>query len=349
MKRPITLLILVISLTLTACVPLACAPPPLQRFESEFTGLFDTLTLIIGYAEKKADFDLQVQALMDDLESYHQLYDIYQRYPGITNLRDVNQAAGQGPVEVDQKIIDLLLFAQTYAPQTGDRVNIALGPVLSLWHEAREAGNLDPSAARLPDPSDLEAASLHTNAQDLIIDPVKKTVEIRDPLLSLDVGAIAKGYAVEAAARAAQDRGVTHMLISVGGNVRAIGGRGNGDPWKVGVDQPDKAKEGYLAVLKIDNLSLVTSGVTERFYIVDGQSYHHIIDPDTLFPENRYQSVSVINPDSGLADLLSTSLFNLDLEQGLALVESLADTEALWCLADGSLARSSGFSDYECD
>lgn len=349
MKRLLALLALFLALTLAlpACGPKPDAPGELQRFHAEFIGLFDTLTQVIGYAESKALFESQVQALKDDLEYYHQIYDIYKSYPGLTNLRDVNLAAGQGPVKVDQAIIDLLLFARAKSAQSGNRVNIALGAVLSLWHDAREQGRMNPAEARLPDMTALEAASRHVDMEDLLIDPEEKTVQILDPSLRLDVGAVAKGYAVEQAALAAQARGVDHLLISVGGNVRAIGKRGDGSPWRVGIDNPDPDKEDYLAVLSLDGLSLVTSGVSERYFEVQGKRYHHIIDPDSLFPEDRYLSVSIVCPDSGLADLLSTALFNLDLDAGKALIESLEATEALWCLPDGSLVRSSGFASFE--
>ena len=318
-----------------------------QKYEAEFVGLFDTLTRVMGYADSQDAFKSTVQALKDDLEVYHQLYDIYHAYPGRVNIRTLNEKAGQGPVEVDPKIIGLLLFSREAYDQTDGRVNIALGAVTGIWHRYRQEGIDDPQAARLPGRDLLEEAARHSSIDDLIIDQVRSTVELKDPRMSLDVGAVAKGYAVEQAALAAEARGVKHLLISVGGSVRAIGGRDDrGEPWRGGSGYPDYAVDDYLAIVKADSLSVVTSGVYERFYLVDGKSYHHIIDPDTLFPENRYLSVSVITPDSGLADVLSTALFNLDLEEGKKLIESLDRTEALWCMPDGSLIESSGFSAF---
>lgn len=346
MKKLASMMALILLLALSACG--GADTPELKRYQAEFIGLFDTLTQVIGYAESQTVFEGQIRDLKEDLESYHRLYDIYQSYPGIINIRDINQAAGRGPLKVDPKIIDMLLFAKEGAGISKGRVNIALGSVLAIWHDYREAGKMNPDQARLPDRAILEEANRHSHPQDLVIDPVNGTVEILDPLLRLDVGAVAKGYAVEQAARAAEDRGVAHMLISVGGNVRAIGTRaGEAGPWRVGIDNPDPEKGDYLTVLSIDGLSVVTSGVYERYYRVDGRSYHHIIDPDSLFPENRYLSVSLVCPDSGLADLLSTALFNMDLQEGLAFIEGMEGVEALWCLPDGELVRSSGLSGYE--
>ncbi|NLA96485.1 MAG: FAD:protein FMN transferase [Clostridiaceae bacterium] len=347
MKRKILLLstLLLALLLATACAVTGKLDEGPRKFEAEFIGLFDTLTRVMGYAESEEEFAAVVQELKDDLEVYHQLYDIYTAYPDLVNIKTINEQAGQGPVVVDQKIIDLLLFSKDAYRLTQGRVNIALGAVTKIWHRYRSEGVDDPEAARLPKMALLEEAALHTGMDDLLIDPVKGTVELKDPQMSLDVGAIAKGYAVEQAARAAEERGVKHLLISVGGNVRAIGARNDqGEPWRVGIENPDYTTDDYLAIVKADAISVVTSGVYERFYVVEGQSYHHIIDPDTLFPENRYLSVSIVTPDSGLADALSTALFNLDLEDGKKLIKSMEETEALWCMPDGSLVESDGFA-----
>ncbi len=347
MKRT---LLLLTALLLSLVLATACAVPGKQnqgphKYEAEFIGLFDTLTRVMGYAENEEDFKSVVQALKDDLEVYHQLYDIYASYPGLVNIRTINERAGQGPVTVDPKIIDLLLYSQDAYRLTEGRVNIALGAVTKIWHRYRTEGMNDPEAARLPKMDLLEEAALHTRMEDLVINEAGGTVELKDPGMRLDVGAIAKGYAVEQAARAAEERGVRHLLISVGGNVRAIGARNDqGEPWRVGIENPDHAIDDYLAIVRADAVSVVTSGVYERFYVVDGRSYHHIIDPDTLFPENRYLSVSIVTPDSGLADVLSTALFNLELETGKKLIQSLEETEALWCMPDGSLVQSGGFA-----
>ena len=322
----------------------ACAPAESVKHEAEFIGLFDTLTQVVGYAANRADFEKQIRCIKDDLEMYHQLFDIYNSYPGVTNLKDVNDRAGQGPVPVDRKIIDLLLFSLEMCEKTHGRVNVAMGSVLKIWHNHRTVGLADPAAAQVPDPAVLKEADRHTNIANLIVDPWNNTVELCDPEMSLDVGAIAKGYAVEQTAQAAEARGSKHLLISVGGNVRAIRYRNQKpEPWRAGVENPVGPGADFLAVLNIHDLSVATSGSYERYYEVDGRRYHHIIDVDTLFPENNYLSVTVVTPDAGLADVLSTALFCLPYEAGLRLLESFEQTEALWCLPDGSLLESPGF------
>jgi FAD:protein FMN transferase len=340
-----TALVLVVFLPACSTAPTTVAGP--QKYEAEFLELFDTLTTLVGYADSKVAFEAEAAAVKADLLVYHQLYDIYHSYPGITNMKDLNDKAGQGPVKVDQKIIDLLKFGQYAYTLSGGQVNIAFGAVLRIWHDYREAGLADPANAQVPDLADLQKASQHTAITDMVIDEVNQTVELKDPGMRLDVGAIAKGYATEMAARAAMARGVKHLLMSVGGNVRAIGYRNDtNEVWRVGIENPEKADSDYLSIVSIHDLSVVTSGVYERYYEVNGKRYHHVIDPDTLFPENNYLSVTILTEDSGLADALSTALFNMSYEEGLALIESLGNTEALWCYPDGSLKESPGFSQY---
>lgn len=141
----------------------------------------------------------------------------------------------------------------------------------------------------------------------------------RDEDMSLDVGAIAKGYATKCLAEKLKEAGVTSALLSLGGNVETIGTKADGKPWRVGVQNPDtSAAKAYLHVLKLTDTCLVTSGTYQRYYEVDGVRYHHIIDQDTLMPENTYDSVTILCNDSARADALSTAVFNMDPETGMA-------------------------------
>ncbi|MDD3168448.1 MAG: FAD:protein FMN transferase [Eubacteriales bacterium] len=325
----------------------ACGKQEKKRYEAEFLLLFDTVTQIVGYTETKEEFAAQVDLIYESLKEYHQLYDIYNNYDGINNIKTINDQAGIAPVKVDQKIIDLLLFSREAFELTDGKVNAAFGAVLKIWHDYRDAGTENPENAALPEMTLLQEASGHTDFEQVIIDEENATVYLPDPEMSLDVGAIAKGYATEQVGRLAEENGMTSGLLSVGGNVRAIGVKGdsNGTPWKVGIQNPVDQNGKDLNKIRLMNASLVTSGIYERFYIVNGKSYHHIIDPITLFPAEYFLSVTVLCPDSGLADALSTSIFNMPYEQGLALIESLPETEALWVFHDGQRKSSSKFKD----
>lgn len=340
MKR-ICVLALSLTLLLAGCGPKASQP---QKYEATFLSLFDTVTTVVGYAPSEAVFQEDVQRFHDLLEQYHQLYDIYNAYDGVVNLKNLNDSAGQGPVTVDQKLMDLLLFAKEAYTLTGGTVNVAMGSVLSLWHDAREAGIEDPSAAKLPDMAALEEAAKHTNMEDLVLDETTLTAELRDPDMRLDVGAVAKGYAVEQVCRTLEQGGMDHMLVSVGGNVRAIGSKPGNTPWTVGIENPEKPDGPYLTKILATDVSVVTSGSYQRYYTVGGKIYHHIIDPKTLMPADYVTGVSVVCADSGLADALSTALFNLPLAEGQALLEQVGNAEAIWVLRDGTQVETPGFT-----
>lgn len=315
-----------------------------QRYQAQFLQLFDTVTQIVGYGRTEKEFTLQAQMVQDQLREYDQLYDIYNDYPGISNLKTVNDQAGIAPVKVDQRIMDLLVLSRDIYDRTDGKMNVAFGSVLSIWHDYRTAGVDDPQNAVLPPMEQLEEAALHTDINKMILDEKASTVYLADPEMTLDVGAIAKGYAVEQTAQYAINQGVKSMLISVGGNVRAIGTKAGNEPWKVGVQDPNQEiQSGSLCNMLLTDMSLVSSGDYQRYYIVDGKRYNHIIDPDTLMPADYFADVTILTRDSGLADGYSTALYAMPLEEGRRLVEDTPGMEALWVFHDGSQVFSSGF------
>ena len=338
--RRIVAIGLIVSLFLTGC---ALPEGGKQQHQATFLDLFDTVTVISGMTDSEENFRQQVGQIHDVLLRYHQLFDIYNDYPGLNNLKTVNDHAGIDSVQVDGEIIRLLLDCRHYDELTGHTVNVAMGSVLALWHEARTAGLDDPAHAALPDEEALQNAATHTDWAAVEIDEEAGTVYLADPALRLDVGAVAKGWAAQRAAEATP----AGFLISVGGNVCATGPKDDsGTPWVVGITDPDGGSD-YLHTLYNRDSAIVTSGDYQRYYVVDGETYHHIIDPQTLYPARRYLSVTVICQDSGLADALSTALFILPWEEGEALAQNCG-AEAMWVDAEGSRFYTQGFQAYIC-
>ena len=308
-----------------------------QRYEASFLTLFDTVTTVVGYADSEEAFQAEAQSIREALLEYHQLFDIYHTYPGMNNLKTVNDHAGKEPVKTDRKLIELLLLCRELYEQTDGRVNAAMGSVLSLWHEARTDGLADPAHAALPDAEALREAAAHMDFDDVVIDEEASTVWLRDPAMRLDVGAVAKGYAVGEVCKTAP----AGLLVSVGGNVCATGGKPDGGAWVVGIQSPDGG-DNYLHTLQLTEGAVVTSGDYQRYYTVDGVRYHHIIDPETLMPAGSWRCVTVLCADSGIADGLSTALFLLSREAGQALLERYG-AEAMWVTPDGEELFSPGF------
>lgn len=338
----------------------SCIKKEPKRYQAEFLSLFDTVTVIIGYGEtsgievnsdikdEHTRFSALAKKVYDKLEAYHKLYDIYNDYDNITNLYTINNSAKDLPILVDSRIIDLLIFSKEMHNKTDGAVNIAMGAVLNQWHIAREQAINNPEKASLPDKKLLEDGAKHCNIDDLIIDKENSTIFFADPEMKLDVGAIAKGYAVEMVARELEYEGCTSLLISVGGNVRTIGGKYNPESkifnsaWQIGIQDPADADKEIFSTL-VYGKSVVTSGIYERYFTVDGQQYHHIIDNKTLFPTEYYVSVTVICEDSGLADALTTALFNTPPEKAKKLTTSFDDVEAVWITHDGDYIFTDGF------
>ncbi len=336
MKKLSTLLAAIFCLSLLA----GCAPKQ-RQYTATYLDLFDTVTYIVGTAGSEAEFQAAARDIHDRLLEYHRLFDIYNEYEGITNLKTVNEQAGRGPVTVDGRIIALLQDCRDYAEATGGSCNIAMGSVLRLWHEAREEGISDPENARLPDAEALRQAAENCDINKLIIDEAASTVFFADPELRLDVGAVAKGWAVQQVCEDAP----TGILVSVGGNIYTTGPKdAGGAAWGVAIQHPFDAEQ-YLHTLDITGGSVVTSGSYQRRYTVDGRDYHHIIDPDTLYPGELWSSVTVICADSGMADALSTALFLLPREDGQRLLDE-SSAEALWVSPNGEEFFSPGFQEY---
>lgn len=318
-----------------------------QRFEAQFTDVFDTVTNIVGYGESEEVFTGQVSELKEQFDYYNQLYDIYNDYDGVNNIKTINDNAGKEPVKVAPEIIELLKLGKEAYEKTNGQVNIAYGSVLSLWHDYREAGLNNPQKAELPSMEELEIRAAHTDITQLIIDEEASTVYLADSEMSLDVGSIGKGYAVQKVADYARAHDMKQLLISAGGNVCVVGTKEDGEGWSVGVQNPDLSSDmEYVQKVKLQDMSIVTSGNYQRYYEVDGKQYCHIIDPDTRMPAEHMASVSVIMKDSGQADAMSTALFNMDYEEGKTLVEAMEEVEAMWIFEDGSIRYSSGFSKY---
>lgn len=305
---------------------------------------FDTECVITDYAGlTDKEFDRMCDIVEEELALYDSLLDIYSSRAGVTNLKDVNDAAGT-TVKVCPELCDFLLYAEEMYDLTGGQVNVALGSVLSLWHAEREAAKLPGAEPKLPDEEALYEAVLHTDIENLIVDKAASTVRLGDPNMRLDVGALGKGYAAKKILERLEEAGFSRFILNLGGNVSASGVKPNGDKFVAGIKNPEpqSSLDRYTARLELCDKSLSTSGDYERFYTVLGIEYHHIIDPDTLFPSVGFRSVTVLGADPSVTDALSTALFTMSIESGRALAKELG-VSVYWILDDGSLEHTSGF------
>ncbi len=309
-----------------------------KRFQYTYLDVFDTVTVLQLYAPTQQVADDWAEKLHARLSALHDEFTIYDNIQGLQNVKAVNDAAGDA-VPVSADVMRMLEYGKWAYTLTGGKVNMAMGSVLRLWHEARSAEQPFP-----PLDAALSAANGHTDINDVVLDTAAGTVRLTDTAMSLDVGAFAKGLAAQWLADYAVNLGIDAALISVGGNVVAVGDK-QGKPFVIGIENPKNPQE-HLLTVDVQNCAVVTSGDYQRYFEVDGVRYHHLIDPQSLQPARYFASVSVIGPDSGLADVLSTALFLLPQQEGAALLKTVGGYEAVWVGHTGDLVYSDGFTAF---
>ena len=300
--------------------------------------LFDTVSYIYSYrGDSEEEFTENCDEVYYLLQNYHRLFDIYHEYSGINNLCTINKNAGGDYLEVDPLLIEFLLYAKEMYTLTKGEMDIMLGSVLSIWHEARNA-----SVPYLPSIEELEKANAYTGFEYLEIDEKNNRVRITDKNASLDVGALGKGYATEKAANYLENKGISSYVLNIGGNIRILGTKLDGSGWRTGIRDPKNPDGAFALTISVSDTAVVTSGSYERYFVVDGEKYPHIIDKDTLFPARYYDSLTVITKDSGLADCLSTALYCMSLDESMKMVESLDGVDCIWIERSGKIHMTEG-------
>ncbi len=351
-KRICTVLALLSLLVMSACAAptaerSAAETPQPRKIEPKgkvYYSYFDTVSYVYDYAGDSAErFDERSAEVAHILSEYHKLFDIYHEYAGMNNLCTLNAQAGGEALELDEKLIGFLLYAKEMYTLTNGEMNVMLGAVLRPWHECRERASEDPASAAIPDEDALREAYGHTDIALLEIDAERNTARIADAAASIDVGALGKGYATERAAEYLEREGAFGYVLNIGGNIRCVGTRPDGSGWVTAVRDPFD-DESYACSFRISDTACVTSGVYERYFTVNGQRYHHIIDRDTLFPAAYFASLTVVTRDSALADALSTALFCMSAEEGEALARRIGGVELMWFFPDGETRSTPGFA-----
>ena len=336
MKRILACMLIAVLLLTASCA--ASGAETYQKYRYTFFGCFDTVIIFTAYARDQGEFETYAKLVESEMMRYHRIFDKYNAYEGVNNLYAVNQGASEAPVPAEPELMDLLLSVRQWRQAYGGVLNPAMGAVLDLWHDAREDGTV------LPDEAALQEAAQHMDYDQVILDEEAGTVYFEDPALSLDVGAVAKGYAAQLTSDTLRENGLDSFLLNAGGNVvcggKPLDGR---DFWVVGVEDLDGVST--RETLGATDLSVVTSGDYQRYYTVDGVRYHHLIDPETLYPAAHMHAVTILHPDSALGDFLSTTAFLLPYEESRALIESIPGAEAMWTLMDGSEEMTDGFRD----
>ncbi len=306
----------------------SCGRP--AAYTVTYLDAFDTvLTVTVGAADH-AEASAHAGAIHDIVLGLHRALDIYQVGSGLYTLNHTDNV----PVSVSQDIMEILLMGKDFYSRTGGRLNFCLGALTGLWHTARQTETL-------PDPNDLAWAAAHASPDALVLDKERMTATRTDPSMTVDVGALAKGYAMYLIYAYAKEAGIESMLVNLGGHILAVGDHPDGKPWEVALTNPDG---GVLETVRVSNATVCTAGDYERAFTYDGRTYHHIIDPETGYPAAIHRAVTVVLPLDDIlikeADALATALFLLPQAQGEALLPGLPNVKALWISADGTITKT---------
>ncbi len=246
----------------------------------------------------------------------------------------VSRSAGIAPQTVSEDTFYVIKTAKEFAELTDGAFDPTIAPLVRLWGIGTEN-------ARLPSEEEIEAARRLVDYRGLILDPAARSVFLERAGMGLDLGAIAKGYAADEAASILRAAGVESAIIDLGGNVYTLGRKRGGKPFRIGIQDPAAERGSYLGALTITDRSLVTSGPYERFFIEGGRRYHHILDRRTGYPsDSGLVSVTIIGASSIRADALSTSVFVMGKERGLALLAGQAGVSAILVDESGAISLS---------
>lgn len=296
--------------------------------------------IVIGTLCSVKIYDNQNRAILEEcFNKLEELENTLSINKANTTIDEVNANAGVKPVKVSKEILDLVEYSFKYSEISGGLFDISIGPLVKLWHIGFDD-------EQVPSSKEIEAAKSKINYKDIIIDHNESTIYLKNKGMMLDFGAIAKGYAADSLNKILDENNVKSAIIDLGGNIFAKGKKLDDSNWLVGVQDPDEYRGDSLGNIEIENKSLVTSGIYEKYIEGDGAKYHHILNPFTGYPEeNELLSVTVISDLSIDGDALSTTLFLMGKEKGLEYAESRDDIDVIYVMKNYDVFLSSGVKD----
>jgi len=326
-KLPIFLLLFICS-----CAQKALAPSSTGLVERAAAAMGSEIHLTAWTADEPAAaaaFDAVFQE-MDRLEN------VMSTWREKSDIARLNAAAGLHPVQVSTEVRDVLQTARQVSDWTGGKFDVTFAALSGLWKfDYQDKDNT------IPDRKEVAQRLAFINYRDVDVDEKSGTAFLKRKGMRVNLGGIAKGYAVDRAAGILRQRGFHDFIIQFGGDMYVAGKRGD-RPWRVAIRDPRGLGEQIFASMDLADSTFTTSGDYERFFMKDGRRYHHIIDPATGDPASGCRSVTIVADRAVLADALSTGVFILGPEAGMALIEKLPGVEGVIVSAKNDVLISSG-------
>jgi thiamine biosynthesis lipoprotein len=313
-KSAMAFLVMCILFIFAGCGPKQTA---LQEYQRE-NFVMDTLVQVRVYADNA---ELGGKSLDAAFAEFTRIADLSDRFaarnlpnPEISDVYRINHNAGIKPVQVSEDTLLMLEKSQSLAEMSNGGFDVTIGPLMDLWGFGQEQYHL-------PDADELQSAMALVAYKRLQINKQDKTVFLPEKGMSIDLGGIAKGYATDQAIKKLRQMGIKSALINAGGNVYALGSKPDGSAWSTGIRDP-RNDNGIIAVVKVKDTAVVSSGDYERYFMKDGIRYHHILDSYTGKPARQLIATTVVGPQATEADMLSTTLFVLGSRSGADLLKN---------------------------
>lgn len=297
-----------------------------------------TIARIMVTAENEQQANEAIDVAFDKV---FQIDEMMSDYDPNSLLSKVNREAFDKPISVDAALFEVLATAKAYSCLSDGAFDVTIGPVVQLWRKAKE----DNTA---PSPEAIAKAKTSVGHENLILDAENMTVQFAKDGMFLDLGGIAKGYAIDKATEILQAAGIKGAMVDIGGDLRCFGTPANGKQhWLIGLQDP-KNEGDILLTLNMDNMAVATSGDYRRFVIIDDQKHSHIVNPATADSANDLSSVTLIAPTAIAADALATAVTVLGGEKGLELINKTEAAEAILIQSDkpGQFIKSSNAGQY---
>ena len=300
------------------------------RMFSQSRFLLDTLIDITVVSDSQRDAAAATEAAYREIERIEALLSKYQPESLISAVN--RQAGDVQAVHVDPETTAILQRALQYSRHTDGAFNITIGPIIHLW-------GIGTDDERVPETSEIQQALQFIDVAK--VDISAQGVRLRDVGMSIDLGAIAKGYSIDRAIATLRQHGIQQALVNAGGDIRCLGVKPDGTPWRIGIQHP--RDDGIIGVVELQDAAITTSGDYERMFVEDGIRYHHLFDPQSGRPARGCQSVTILTTSAEAADVYSTAVFIMGPERGLAFIERSPELEGMIIDAEGKIFTSSGF------
>ncbi len=326
-KIKLFLFLFILIFTLTSCNISNVKP------YSETSFALGTVCSITLY-EKKSDFDLK--------EAFDIIVGLENRMSPIiegSELYEINSNAAENPVFVSEDTFYVIKEGIKYAELPGSKFDITIGPLVNLWGIGTDRQNV-------PDLNLIETVLPSIGSEYIILNEENRSIFLQNKNIAVDLGGIAKGYAADLVKDFLIEEGFSKGIINLGGNVLTFGTKSEGKPWIIGIQNPVDSRGNYIGTLEVKESAVVTSGIYERYFEVEGRRYHHILDPDTGYPvDNDLLSITIVTPLGITADAYSTLVFSAGLIKGMGILESIEEMEGLFITKDKKIYVSSGLKE----